>query len=287
MADRWFRKALDADASLRNEYLQLVETNALQPAEWNYVYTQYHYKAQENDLHSILKCAELLRTGMTNRDDIQTEADHYIHACGLLYQRFQDPQQVEDLLMNCFDRMNALGMADTVRRYAQTAEYDWLAIAALNSLQKNGNAETDNLYDAYYYHSHEGTGDGHGCVRVRDGNGNISHYGFSCVLKLVPLNRNGSPKKISGKADGVLLLSMRGGIRGVFGSQIERVRIFDSVTHSQLVDITNTARDKNPGINGKFYDSRNSDLISVRNNSPFYKAMHMTSGCPIKPWNLP
>ena len=154
VADRWFRKALDADASLRNEYLQLVETNALQPAEWNYVYTQYHYKAQENDLHSILKCAELLRTGMTNRGDIQTEADHYIHACGLLYQRFQDPQQVEDLLMNCFDRMNAMGMADTVRRYAQTAEYDWLAIAALNSLQKNGNAETDDLkllYAVYHY----------------------------------------------------------------------------------------------------------------------------------------
>ncbi len=172
-------------------------------------------------------------------------------------------------------------------RFFSTGNYATLFEWETRMTPYNGNAETDNLYDAYYYHSHEGTGDGHGCVRVRDGNGNISHYGFSCVLKLVPLNRNGSPKKISGKADGVLLLSMRGGIRGVFGSQIERVRIFDSVTHSQLVDITNTARDKNPGINGKFYDSSNSAIISVRNNSPFYKAMHMTSGCPIKPWNLP
>ncbi len=150
-----------------------------------------------------------------------------------------------------------------------------------------GSAETDNLYDVYYYHSHEGKGDGHGCVRVRDGNGNISHYGFSCVLRFIPLSRTGNPKNISGTSDGVRLLSMRGGIRGVFAAQIERVRIFDSVTHSQLVDITNTARDKNPGVNGKFYDSGNSTIINIRNSSPFYKAMHMTSGCPVKPWNLP
>ena len=150
-----------------------------------------------------------------------------------------------------------------------------------------GSAETDNLYDVYYYHSHEGKGDGHGCVRVRDGNGNISHYGFSCVLRFIPLSRTGNPKNISGTSDGVRLLSMRGGIRGVFAAQIERVRIFDSVTHSQLVDITNTARDKNPSVNGKFYDSGNSTIINIRNSSPFYKAMHMTSGCPVKPWNLP
>lgn len=172
-------------------------------------------------------------------------------------------------------------------RFLSTGNYATLFEWETRMTPYPGSAETDNLYDVYYYHSHEGKGDGHGCVRVRNGNGNISHYGFSCVLRFIPLSRTGNPKNISGTSDGVRLLSMRGGIRGVFAAQIERVRIFDSVTHSQLVDITNTARDKNPGVNGKFYDSGNSTIINIRNSSPFYKAMHMTSGCPVKPWNLP
>ena len=172
-------------------------------------------------------------------------------------------------------------------RFLSTGNYATLFEWETRMTPYPGSAETDNLYDVYYYHSHEGKGDGHGCVRVRDGNGNISHYGFSCVLRFIPLSRTGNPKNISGTSDGVRLLSMRGGIRGVFAAQIERVRIFDSVTHSELVDITNTARDKNPGVNGKFYDSGNSTIINIRNSSPFYKAMHMTSGCPVKPWNLP
>ena len=172
-------------------------------------------------------------------------------------------------------------------RFLSTGNYATLFEWETRMTPYPGSAETDNLYDVYYYHSHEGKGDGHGCVRVRNGNGNISHYGFSCVLRFIPLSRTGNPKNISGTSDGVRLLSMRGGIRGVFAAQIERVRIFDSVTHSELVDITNTARDKNPGVNGKFYDSGNSTIINIRNSSPFYKAMHMTSGCPVKPWNLP
>ena len=172
-------------------------------------------------------------------------------------------------------------------RFISTGNYATLFEWETRMTQYSGSVETDNLYDVFYYHSHDGKGDGHGCVRVRESNGNIAHYGFSCVLKFIPLNRNGNPKKISGSSDGIRLFSMRGGIRGVFAAGIERVRIFDSVTHQQLVDITNTARDQNPNVNGNFYDSSNSAIISIRNNSPFYKAMHMTSGCPVKPWNLP
>ncbi len=153
-AERWFCRALEADAALRNEYLQRVETAELQPSDWNYVYKQYQYKAQENDLHSILKCAELLYTGKADCGDIVSEADHYVHACRLLHQKNQNTQQAEDLLTKCFDRMNSMGMADTVRGYALRAEYDWLAVAALRSLQQNGLAAVDDLkllYAVYHY----------------------------------------------------------------------------------------------------------------------------------------
>lgn len=153
-AERWFRRALDADAALRNEYLQRVEATELQPSDWNYVYTQYQHKAREDDLSSILKCAELLRAGKADCGDIVTEADHYVHACRILRQKNQDAHSAEELLRDCFGRMISLGMADTVRQYALRAEADWLAIAALNCLVRGNCAEIDDLkllYAVYHY----------------------------------------------------------------------------------------------------------------------------------------
>ncbi len=153
-AERWFRRALDADAALRNEYLQRVEAAELQPSDWNYVYKQYQYRAQEDDLSSILKCAELLRAGMADCGDIVTEADHYVHASRVLYQKNQDASSAEKLLTDCFGRMLSMGMADTVRQYALTAESDWLAIAALNCLVRGNCAEIDDLRLLYAVYHH-------------------------------------------------------------------------------------------------------------------------------------
>ena len=137
-------------------------------------------------------------------------------------------------------------------------------------------AESDNLYDVYYYHSHYGKGDGQGCYVAPFNDGSTIRMGFSCVLKFVPLDRNGRPVKKSGGANGIHLFSMNGAAKGAFSARLSRIRTFDSVTHQLLVDVTSL---QNPNLNGKFSDL-DYNVLSIRNNSPFYKAMDMTT-CPI------
>ena len=171
-------------------------------------------------------------------------------------------------------------------RFIPPGNYSTLLEWETRMMPYTGSAETDNLYDVYYYHSHYGNGDGQGCLRVEVGNGQTAHFGFSCVLKFVSLDRNGRPEKKSGGPHGIYLFSMRGGARGTFAAEISRVRIFDSVTHQQLTDITDTARDRNPNINGRFFDT-DYKVLNIRNNSPFYKAMHMTRDSPNGTWDIP
>ncbi len=170
-------------------------------------------------------------------------------------------------------------------RFIPPGNYSTLLEWETRMMPYTDSAESDNLYDVYYYHSHYGTGDGQGCLRVDVGNGRTPHFGFGCVLKFIPLDRNGRPKNISGTSHGIHLFSMRGGARGAFTAEIMRIRTFDSVTHQQLIDITNTKRDQNPNINGRFFDTEY-NVINIRNNSPFYKAMNMTPDCPIGTWDV-
>jgi len=135
--------------------------------------------------------------------------------------------------------------------------------------QYTGSSEANNLYDAYFYHSHYGDGDGQGCPK-----GNIGAY--KCVLKFVPLDRNGRPEKISGGPHGTYLLSMTGATKGVFAAIITRVRVFDSVTHQQLINTTDEIKINKSGKNG--YTDADYYLMKVRHNAPYYKAMQMT-GC--------
>ena len=170
-------------------------------------------------------------------------------------------------------------------RFIPSGNYSTLLEWETRMMPYTGSAESDNLYDVYYYHSHYGKGDGQGCLRVEVGNGQTDHFGFSCVLKFIPLDRNGRPKNISGASHAIHLFSMRGAAKGAFSAGITRVRTFDSVTHQPLIDITNTSRDQDSNINGRFYDT-NYSVLNIRNNSPFYKAMHMTSDCPIGTWDV-
>ncbi len=137
--------------------------------------------------------------------------------------------------------------------------------------QYTGSAEANNLYDVYFYHSHYGNSDGQGCPK-----GNIGAY--KCVLKFVPLGRNGRPVNKSGEYYGTHLLSMTGATKGVFAACVLRLRTFDSVTHQQLVDVTNESVSGNSALNGKDYSDSSYNLMKVRHNAPYYKAMQIT-GC--------
>ena len=146
----------------------------------------------------------------------------------------------------------------------------------------SGNVESNNLYDVYYYHSHYGNGDGEGCLMVDSPKGPW-HYGFACVIKCVSLDKNARPQKLSGINNGIFLLSMGGGCKGVFSARISRWRVFDSVTHQVLVDDT---YEQNAKLNGNFRDYEY-NVMQYRENSPFYIAMHMTTSCPLKPNPIP
>lgn len=160
-------------------------------------------------------------------------------------------------------------------RFIPPRSYSTLLEWETRMTQYTGNAEANELYDVYFYHSHYGKGDGQGCYVAPLNDGSTIRMGFSCVLKLVPLDRNGRPEKISGKTHGIHLFSMSGAAKGAFSARLGRVRTFDAVTHQLLIDVTSK---QNPNFNGKFSDC-DYNVLSIRNNSPFYKAMNMTT-CP-------
>ena len=139
--------------------------------------------------------------------------------------------------------------------------------------QYTGSAEADDLYDVYFYHSHYGDGDGQGCPK---GNSKNNNY-YKCVLKFVPLDRNGRPEKISGGPHGIHLFSMSGATKGVFAASITRIRTFYSITHQQLIDVTNANISDNKRLNGEYYSDAGYGLVQVRHNAPYYKAMQMTN----------
>ena len=137
--------------------------------------------------------------------------------------------------------------------------------------------ETSGLYDVYFHHEHYeqvGNYEGRGCYVVDMGGKFTSNYG--CVLKIVPLTYNGVPFNQSGEKYGTVLLSTRGSSKGAYGVAIQRLRIFDNVTHQLLVNIADHKQ-----LNGNFQDYM---FYKIRENSPYMKAMEM-SNCPIQPYD--
>ena len=142
-----------------------------------------------------------------------------------------------------------------------------------------GSVETSGLYDIYFHHEHYeqvGNNEGRGCYVFDANHPFISNYG--CVLKIVPLTRNGVPFNQSGEKYGTILLSTRGGSKGAFGVGIQRLRIFDNVTHQLLVNIADFKQ-----LNGGFKDY-DPNLNEIRKKSPYMQAIRM-SNCPIQPYD--
>lgn len=141
-----------------------------------------------------------------------------------------------------------------------------------------GSVETSGLYDVYFHHEHyeqAGNYEGRGCYVFDTGGGKFTSY-YGCVLKIVPLTHNGVPFNQSGEKYGTILLSTSGGSKGAYAVRIQRLRIFDKVTHQLLV---NTADYKQ--LNGSFQDYM---FYKIRENSPYMNAMKM-SNCPIQPYD--
>lgn len=134
------------------------------------------------------------------------------------------------------------------------------------------------LYDVYFHHEHEGYGEGQGCTvyKIKESAPPFLS-GYACVLKIVPLSANGTPFKKSGIEYGTWLLSLRGGSRGLYAIRLQRVRVFDNVTHKLIADTTDYK-----AINGNYNDQK---FWQIQQNSPYYKAYEMENH-PIRPYNM-
>jgi len=146
-----------------------------------------------------------------------------------------------------------------------------------------GSAEVEGLYDVYYHHEHYGNGEGRGCLAFKMGGGDGPRWQpeYACVLKIIPLNRNGMRVDESGTKFGTMLLSMGGYSRpGRYSLIVQRVRIFDNVTHQLLVENSDY---KN--LNGEYQSYEEAKNFRVGPNSPFSKAMEM-SNCPLQPYDI-
>ena len=142
------------------------------------------------------------------------------------------------------------------------------------------NAEANGLYDVYYHHEHEGKGEGQGCYSyMLKGMSAPDKTEFSCILKIVPLDKKGVRINKSGNKFGTRLISMFGAPKGIFVTRILRVRTFDAVTHQMIENTTNYSQ-----LNGNFDDSASS-VYTLRENCPFSKAMNM-SICPVRPYDM-
>ena len=91
----------------------------------------------------------------------------------------------------------------------------------------NSNVECDGVFDVYYFHKHGSAGneDGHGC-RVDQMH---THFYYNCILKFVPLDRNG--KRMQYQGTYTELVSMSHASKGTCVCSVNRVRRFDNFTH--------------------------------------------------------
>ena len=139
------------------------------------------------------------------------------------------------------------------------------------------NGEIDNLFDVYFHHEHSGSGEGQGCKFMRLPSGEILKSHYACVLKIIPLDRNGRRIQKSGQQYATRLLSMSGRAKGAFAVRINRLRLYDNAAHSLIGDYTNYQQ-----LNGSYQEY----MVdwNVKGSSPYYKAMEM-SGCQILPYD--
>ena len=92
------------------------------------------------------------------------------------------------------------------------------------------NSSCDGVFDVYYFHKHgEGSIDEGSWCHVDRNHGNAFYYGYSCILKFVPLDKNGN--RIQSKGIYTDIVSVTGGSKGDYGYSVKQVRRFDTSTH--------------------------------------------------------
>ena len=108
---------------------------------------------------------------------------------------------------------------------ANVAIHEWeIKLQPYNSTEGR-----NDLYDVYYFHSHYGDGDGAGCTVYRMPDGEILPVSFSCVLKTVPLDKNGKRLNKTGLQNATLLISMFGASKGIYVTNVKNVKLYASV----------------------------------------------------------
>jgi hypothetical protein len=101
----------------------------------------------------------------------------------------------------------------------------------------NSPKECDGVFDVYYYHKHTvdfgANNDNGGYCRVDQYGG---HWGYSCILKLVPLDKNGN--RIQRKGVCTELIHIGGASKGEYGYGVSKVFRYDTLTHELVETIT-------------------------------------------------
>ena len=92
------------------------------------------------------------------------------------------------------------------------------------------NSASEGVFDVYYFHKHgEGSSDDGSWCRVDRSHGDAFHYAYSCILKFVPLDKNGN--RIQSKGIYTDIVSISGSSKGDYGYGVKQVRRFDTSTH--------------------------------------------------------
>ena len=188
-------------------------------------------------------------------------------------------------VMSCFAALAPLprpiGSADGewvyMGRYLEYAAPSSILEWETRMLPYTKNGEIDNLFDVYYHHEHNGSGEGQGCKSMRLPSGEIMKINYACILKIVPLDKTGRPFNKSGEKYATRLVSMSGRAKGAFSARVDRLRTYDSATHTLLGNYTN-----HPQLNGNFPEYQFD--WGVKGATPFYKAWEM-SGCAVSPYD--
>lgn len=125
-------------------------------------------------------------------------------------------------------------------------------------------AECDGVFDVYFYHIHNDRW----CYESEIG------YGYSCELKLVPLDRNGNI--ITRRGVCTELVHIGGGTKGAFCCSVSQVRRYDSLTHELIETIDNNSSKSNKLTSVTSYGGRYVVLMDeYSGNNPFIQAMEL------------
>lgn len=125
-------------------------------------------------------------------------------------------------------------------------------------------AECDGVFDVYFYHIHSDRW----CYESEIG------YGYSCELKLVPLDKNGNI--ITQRGVCTELVHIGGGTKGAFCCAVSQVRRYDSLTHELIETIDNNSPKSNKLTSVTNYGGRYVVLMDeYSGNNPFIQAMEL------------